>query len=332
MRIVVDVCGADLGYQEVIKGALMPLEAGKDFTLVLSGPEEEIRRRIDPRDVDKYGIEFLNAEEVITNDEEPVAAIRNKKFSSMVVALRALRAGEVDGVLSTGSTGALLAGATLIIGRIKNIDRAALTILVPGISGPTVFLDVGANMDCSPKQLVQFARMGTSYAKFLFGKEEPSVGLLNIGSEETKGNKLTLETYRELNMSDLNFVGNVEPNDILDNDFDVVVCDGFSGNLVLKTIEGVADSIGLVLKESIKANPLTSLGGFLAKPAFRNLKKILNSDEVGAAPMLGAKKPVFKAHGSSDRYAIAKGIVNLIDFIQAGVIEEITKTVEEETY
>lgn len=324
MKIIIDTMGSDKGMEVIVKGALDAM-AEKDFYPVFCGPEDELVKIIPNELIENDKVSIINAEDVIENTDEPALAIRRKKESSMVKGLRSLKNDEADGFLSTGSTGALLAGATLIIGRIENIDRAALTVSIPGVKSSTIVLDVGANMDCTPELIRQFAIMGTCYAKTVFNKNNPSVGLLNIGSEEGKGNTLTKESYKILSNQKLNFVGNIEPRDILDNDVDVIVTDGYDGNIMIKTIEGVASTIMGLLKEGIMSSTMTKIGGMLVKPALGGIKEKLDYRNLGSAPMLGSKKPVFKAHGSSDSLAIKNGIFQLIKFIEDDVINEITE-------
>ena len=329
MKIIIDTMGSDKGMEVIVKGTLDAM-AEKDFFPIFCGPENELKRFIPKEYIENNKIAIINAEDVIENTDEPALAIRRKKESSMVKGLRSLKNDEADGFLSTGSTGALLAGATLIVGRIENIDRAALTVSIPGVKNPTIVLDVGANMDCTPELIRQFAIMGRCYAKTVFNKDNPSVGLLNIGSEEGKGDSLTKESYQVLSTQKLNFVGNIEPRDILDNDVDVIVTDGFNGNIMIKTIEGVASTIMKLLKEGIMSSTITKIGGMMVKPALGGIKEKLDYRNLGSAPMLGSRKPVFKAHGSSDSLAIKNGIFQLIKFIEDDVINEITEIMKGE--
>ncbi|MDO5717516.1 MAG: phosphate acyltransferase PlsX [Tissierellia bacterium] len=323
MKIIIDTLGSDKGLEEIVKGTLLALEE-VDFIPVFSGPKDLIKNLL-PDNLSEDSVEFIDANEKISNDDQPALAIRRKKNSSMVMGLRYLKNGNADGMISAGSTGALLAGATLIIGRIKNVDRAALTIVVPGVKNHTIMLDVGANMDCNVDLIKQFAVMGSCYAKILFEKADPSIALLNIGTEEGKGNSLTKSAYEMLKDEDINFIGNIESRDILDNDADVIVADGFAGNLVLKSVEGVSMTILSLLKESVMSSLRTKIGGALLKPALSGIKGKLDYREHGAAPLLGSQKPVFKAHGSSDSIAIKNGIKEMIKFIEADVINEITE-------
>lgn len=320
MKILIDVLGADKGVGEIVKGAISAL--GKiNYTPIFVGPEDEIKKYLPESLAGKY--EIINASDLITNNDKPTTAIRRKKDSSMVMAFHALKDNKADGMISTGSTGALLAGASLIIGRIENVDRAAITLIFPGIESNTVILDVGANLDINPELLVQFAKMGSSYAKVLFDIDIPKVGLLNIGTEEEKGNKQVKEAYELLNNSDVNFVGNVEPFNLLNNNVDVIVTDGFVGNIALKSVEGTSKIMLNLFNEAIMSDMRSKIGGLLIKPALKKQLSSLDLNNTGAAPLLGSKKPVFKAHGSSNAKQIEAGLIQMKKFIEQDVICDI---------
>lgn len=325
MKILIDVMGSDKGISEIVRGALSALDR-VEYRPVFVGPEKEILKYIK----DKYSgkFEIIDAQDVIRNEDKPALAIRRKKDSSMVKAFRALKNNEAEAMISTGSTGALLAGATLIIGRIKNVDRAAITLIFPGLEKSTIMLDVGANMDISEELILQFAKMGRSYAKVLFDEENPSLALLNIGSEEGKGNELSLKSYDLLDKADLNFIGNVEPYDLFTTEADVIVTDGFAGNIALKSVEGTGKTLVKLFKNAIDGSILAKIGIALMAPSLKKELKNLRLDEIGAAPLLGSKKPVFKAHGSSDHKQIEAGIIQIIKFINAGVIQDIENSME----
>lgn len=325
MKILIDVLGADKGIEEIVIGALAALES-YDFLPIFVGPEEEIRKYIPESKAEL--IEIIDADEMISNEEKPALAIRRKKNSSMVKAFRALKDNQGDGMISTGSTGALLAGATLIIGRIENVERAAITLNFPGLQGSTVMLDVGANMDITPDLMLQFAKMGSSYAKVLLGKEKPKIAMLNIGSEEGKGNQLSLASYEVLKNSDLNFIGNVEPYDLLNTEADVLVTDGFAGNIALKSVEGTGKTLLKLVKDITDESFMAKIGAGLILPPIKKTLEKLELDKIGAAPLLGSKKPVFKAHGSSNHKQIEVGILQLINFINEDVIKDIEESME----
>lgn len=320
MKILIDVLGADKGVGEIVKGAISALDK-IDYTPIFVGPEDEIKKYLPESIKGKY--EIINANDLITNNDKPTTAIRRKKDSSMVMAFHALKDNKADGMISTGSTGALLAGASLIIGRIENVDRAAITLIFPGLESNTVILDVGANLDINPELLVQFAKMGSSYAKVLFDIDKPKVGLLNIGTEEAKGNEQVKAAYELLKNSDINFAGNVEPFNLLNNNVDVIVTDGFVGNIALKSVEGTSKIILNLFNEAVMTDMRSKIGGLLIKPALKKELSKLDLNSTGAAPLLGSKKPVFKAHGSSNAKQIEAGLVQMKKFIDQDVISDI---------
>ncbi|MDO5689724.1 MAG: phosphate acyltransferase PlsX [Tissierellia bacterium] len=323
MRLLIDTLGADKGAEEIVKGCVEAYDV-KPYEMILVGDPDQIMGAIPEGFKGKPDLRIIETKDYIENTDEPALAIRRRKEASMVMGFRALKAGEADGMLSAGSTGALLAGGTLIIGRIPKVERAALTIISPGVDKPTIVLDVGANMDCTPNLLRQFALMGSIYAKSVFHVDRPKVGLLNIGAEKGKGNQLTKEAYDLLEQAQIQFVGNVEPRDILTTDAHVVVCDGFAGNVLLKSMEGTAQVMLGLLKDAIYSSTRAKLGGILVKPALSGLKQKLDYREYGAAPLLGTKQPVFKAHGSSDHIAIRNGLLAMMRFIEGDVLTEIT--------
>lgn len=320
MKILIDVLGADKGVGEIVKGAISALDK-INYTPIFVGPEDEIKKYLPESIKGKY--EIINANDLITNNDKPTTAIRRKKDSSMVMAFHALKDNKADGMISTGSTGALLAGASLIIGRIENVDRAAITLIFPGLESNTVILDVGANLDINPELLVQFAKMGSSYAKVLFDIDKPKVGLLNIGTEEAKGNEQVKAAYELLKNSDINFAGNVEPFNLLNNNVDVIVTDGFVGNIALKSVEGTSKIILNLFNEAVMTDMSSKIGGLLIKPALKKELSKLDLNSTGAAPLLGSKKPVFKAHGSSNAKQIEAGLVQMKKFIDQDVINDI---------
>ena len=322
MRILIDVLGSDKGIGEIVKGALLARD-NIEYRPIFVGPKNEILKYL-PNNYNNK-IEIIDALDLITNDDKPTTAIRRKKESSMVKAFRALDTDKAEALLSTGSTGALLAGATLITGRIKNVQRAAITLVLPGIKSNTIILDVGANMDITPELMIQFAKMGSSYAKAIFNKNKPKIGILNIGTEESKGNKLSQETYTLLKQSKLNFIGNIEPFNLLDNEADVIVTDGFAGNVALKSIEGSLQTFMGLIKGAMTSSFKTKIAGGLLGPSLRQVVNKFKLDDIGAAPLLGTKKPVFKAHGSSNYKHIQAGIYQIVNFVNSGVISDIEK-------
>jgi glycerol-3-phosphate acyltransferase PlsX len=268
-------------------------------------------------------VEIINASEVITNDETPAAAIRRKKDSSIVVGLKAIKEKKAAAFISAGATGALLTGATLIVGRIKGIERPALGTLLPNENGYSFLIDSGANVDSKPSYLLQFAVMGSIYMEHIRGIKQPSVGLLNIGAESEKGNALTKEAYGLLEKSGLRFVGNIEARDVPRGAADVVVCDAFVGNVVLKYTEGFAGSLFALIKKELTATTLSKAGALLAKGAFARLKKRFDYTEIGGAPFLGLQSLVVKAHGSSDAKAIRSAIMVGASFAEKDIARKI---------
>lgn len=326
MKIIVDGMGGDNSPIEIVKGSVdAVIEYGIDIIIV--GDQIRITEELSKYNYPKEKIEIMNSSQIINNEDDPALAIRRKKDSSMVVGLRALDNGVGDGFLSAGSTGALLAGGLFIIKRIEGIDRAALASLYPHINGLSLLVDAGANVDCKPEYLKQFGVMGSIYMEHVMDINKPKVGLVNIGTEEGKGNTLTKEAYELLKNSPINFIGNVEARQLPTGDADVILCDGFVGNVILKLTEGMAISIFAYLKEIFLRNIGTKLGALLLKPGLKELKGKMDYREYGGAPLLGTRKPIVKAHGSSDALAIKNAIRQLINFIDKDVINIITKNI-----
>ena len=310
MKIAIDAMGGDNAPEAVIIGSI---QARDEYNLgiILSGKEIEIKRILEKNTSNFNNIELINAEDIISNDDKPVLAIRRKKGSSMVKALYAVKEGKADAIVSAGSTGALLSGGTLLVGRIKGIERPAIGSLIPCIAGGfCLLIDSGANVDSKPEFLYDFAIMGDIYLKRVMNISSPRIALANIGTESSKGNKLTVETYELLKNShlDLNFTGNIEARDILKGEADIVVCDGFTGNMILKTMEGTVQELMNGLKAEIMSGMRSKIGGVLIKPALKNFKRKFDYSEHGGAPLLGVKAPVIKAHGSSNAKAIKNAI------------------------
>lgn len=326
MKIIIDTLGADKGPQEVIKGAIDAMNEF-DIEIVFVGDKEYIESELKSHTYEKSRVSILNATEIIENTDEPALAIRRKKDSSMVVAMNALKDGLGDGLVSAGSTGALLAGGIFIVKRIKGIDRAALASVYPTLEGTSFLLDMGANVECKPEYLKQFGLMGAVYSKEILGIENPRVGLINIGTEEGKGDSLRKEAYDLLKDSELNFIGNYEARDVMTGKCDVMVCDGFTGNIILKTTEGIAMSLGGALKESIMSGFTSKIAGLLLKPELKKMKDNLDYREYGGAPLLGIKKPIIKAHGSSDALAIKNAIRQTVNVIEKDIISIIDKSI-----
>lgn len=323
MRIVVDGMGGDNAPKAVVGGVV---EAINEFNveIAITGDKELLEQEFANYEFDRSKLEIIHTTEVIENEDKPVQAIRRKKDSSMVVALNLVKEKKADAIVSAGSTGALLTGATLIVGRIKGIDRPCLCPCMPNIKGGmTIIADSGANADCKPRNLSEFAMMSNIYLKKVLGMENPRIGLGNIGSEEGKGNELVKSAYNELKTMDLNFVGNIEGRDVIESKADVIVCDGFTGNIMLKTCEGVAMGMMKLVKETLMSSFKGKLGALLIKEDMRKLKVFLDYSEYGGAPFLGVKGGVIKAHGSSNSKAIKNAIKQAINFTEGNVVEDI---------
>ncbi|QAA33241.1 phosphate acyltransferase PlsX [Clostridium manihotivorum] len=308
MRIAIDGMGGDNAPSAIVEGCVMALKEFNDVEIVITGPEDLLTSEFSKYDYDKSRVAILNATEVISTNEHPVMALRKKKDSSLNKALKLVKDKECDAVISSGSTGAFLAGCTLVIGRIKGIERPALSPIMPGMKGPFVVVDAGANVDCKPQYLKQFAIMGKVYYENVINVPNPTVALVNIGAEEEKGNELTKETYKLLKNSNLNFVGNIEPRDITDGNVNVVVCDGFVGNTVLKMYEGVASNLLGTIKTALLSSLVTKIGALFIMPVIKTLKNKFDYKEYGGAPFLGVDGICIKAHGSSDARAFKNAI------------------------
>ena len=323
VTIAVDVMGGDRGPAVVLRGALQALEADPDLRLVLVGPAEEVEPFAAAHDRATAQV----ATEVIEMGEHPAGAVRAKKDSSIVVGCRLVKEGAADGFFSAGSTGACLAAATLVVGRIKGVKRPALGQVIPAWARPTLLIDVGANADCKPEYLVQFAQMGEVYMNAIMGVEHPKVGLLNIGEEDTKGDLFAQEAHRLLAETVPAFAGNCEGGDLMAGDFDVVVTDGFTGNVCLKTIEGTAKTLMRNLKAALMSTALSKVGALLVKGPLGALKEKMSPDTYGGTPLLGVKGAVIVGHGSSNETAVKNGIAVAAATVRAHVPEVIAERV-----
>jgi glycerol-3-phosphate acyltransferase PlsX len=270
----------------------------------------------------------LHTADVITNHDAPVMAVRQKKQSAIVLGMLAVKEGTADGFVSCGSTGAVLAGGMFRLGRIPGIERPALAPMLPNGKGYVLLIDCGANVDCKPEYLIQFGMMGTAYMQGVMGLESPRVGLVNIGAEAEKGNALVKETYPLMEKAPYNFVGNVEARDVMADVADILVADGFAGNLILKNTEGVAMALLKIIKSEMMADTRGKIAGLIGKPAFKRVKKLMDYTEVGGAPLLGVQGAVVKAHGSSNAHAFSCAIGQLVKMIDGKVVDIIEKGVE----
>lgn len=327
MNIVIDAFGGDNAPLEVIKGAI---DAQKDFKIdvTLVGDENRIKKCAADNLLDISALKIKHADTVIEVCEEPTSVIKSKKDCSMAVGMQMLADGEGDAFVSAGSTGALVVGATFIVKRLKGIKRPALATILPTATTPTMLLDSGANADCRPEMLVQFGIMGTAYMNKIMGVKAPKVGLANIGSEESKGRELELETYKQLKTAPLNFTGNIEARQIPLGDCDVVVTDGFSGNLMLKLYEGMAKFFSGELKTLLTKDFKSKIAALMVMNNVKEFKKKVDYSEYGGAPLLGTAKPVIKAHGSSNAKAFYNAIRQAKQFTETKVIDEITTALD----
>lgn len=328
MKIIVDAFGGDNAPGEIVKGAMRAKdELGVDIILV--GREKEVRECLGNRTDE---VDIINAEEVITMDDDPSTATRRKKDSSMAVALKLLAEDKGDAVVSAGSTGALLTGATLTVKRIRGIRRAALAPVLPAGKHGVMLIDCGANVECTPEYLLQFAYMASFYAGRIMNCENPRVGLLNVGTEDTKGGELQHKTFELLKEAGeegrINFIGNIEGTTVFSGDVDVVVTDGFTGNVLLKTTEGVIKFMMKSLKGVFYKNLLNKLGAAVMKKDLSLMKKSLDVNEIGGTALIGISKPVIKAHGSSNADAFFASIRQAVNFVNSGVIADIEKNID----
>lgn len=328
MKILIDGMGGDHAPEEIVAGAVAAA-AETEHQIMLIGREEELTACLARRKAaDK--ITVIDASEVISNDEAPVKAVRTKKDSSIVKGLNLLKNGEVDVFLSAGSTGALLAGGLFILGRIQGIDRPTLATVYPVIGKkPSILVDTGANAECKPNNLLEFAIMGSIYMEKVIGRQNPTVGLVNNGTEEGKGTTLTKAAYELLEKSHLNFIGSVEARQLPDGDCDVIVTDGFTGNAIIKLTEGMGLMVLREMKRRFLSSTKSKLGAMLLKDQLSGIKKEFNYAEYGGAPLLGVKGAMLKMHGSSDALAVKQTILKAIPYVEENVVDTIQNSVLE---
>ena len=322
--ISVDALGGDHAPDVVLEGVEAALAEDAELGVILCGPREVV----EPFAAEHERCVARPTTEEISMAEHPAQAVRKKKDSSIVVGCRLVKEGSADGFFSAGSTGACLAAGTLVMGRIKGVSRPALATLVPSPAKPVILCDVGANADCKPEYLVQFANMASIYAKQVIGVDDPRVGLLNIGEEEEKGSKFAQEAHALLKEQVENFDGNAEGRDVMDGTYDVIVCDGFTGNVCLKTIEGTAKVLFRELKTIMKSSPLTMLGALTMKGGLKGLLGRVDPDAAGGAPLLGVKGACIVGHGSSSARAVKNGIHAAARFVRSGVSDQIAESVK----
>lgn len=328
IRIVMDAFGGDNAPAAVVQGAVQALAEFDDIAIILSGREDAIKAELNKYSYDSARMSILDANEVIDCHDQPTMAVKRKKDSSMVKALQLVADAGAECVVSAGSTGALLTGATLIVRRIKGVKRPALAPLLPTRTGSWIMvIDCGANTDCKPSYLQQFGVMADAYMKKVMGVDKPRIALLNNGAEAEKGCELTKAAYKLLEAAPINFVGNCEARDILSGDYDALVCDGFAGNIVLKYTEGLSATILSMLKDELMADTRSKIGAALAKPAFRRMKKKMDYKEVGGAALLGINGGVIKAHGSSDARAFRSAVMQARLFAKGSVNEVLAQAI-----
>lgn len=332
MRIIVDAMGGDNAPLEIVRGALNAAKARPELEIVLVGREAEVNAAVKECGGLGANVSILNATEVIDMHDDPATAFKTKKDSSVTVGMNLVKNGEGDAFVSAGSTGALLSAGTLLIKRVRGIRRAAMAPVLPTATGKMVLIDCGANAECSVEYLVQFAYLGSFYASRALGIEKPRVGLLNIGAEDTKGDQLRIDTYKVLreagDAGHLNFIGNIEAKDAIKGGCDVLVADGFSGNVLLKTVEGMGSFLGKEIKGMFMKSLTTKVAALLMKSGIAAFKEKLDPDSIGGTPFLGLTRPIIKAHGSSGARAIENAIYQAVLAAEGNMAAEIEANIE----
>ncbi|MEG2732637.1 MAG: phosphate acyltransferase PlsX [Clostridium sp.] len=330
IRVAVDAMGGDHAPDEIIAGAVMAVNKRKDITVLLIGREDAVSSELKKHRYNTEQIEVVNATEVIETEEAPVNAIRKKKDSSIVVGMNLVRHGEADALVSAGSSGAILVGGQVIVGRVKGVERPPLAPLIPTEKGVSLLIDCGANVDARPSHLVQFAKMGSIYMEHIMGIQNPRVAIVNIGAEEEKGNALVKETFPLLKeCSDINFIGSIEAREIPHGGADVIVTEAFVGNVILKLYEGVGDMLLTRIKTGMMATFRSKIGALLVKPALKETLKSFDSNQYGGAPLLGLSGLVVKTHGNSKRTEICNSIIQCVAFKEQRINERIKESLFE---
>ncbi len=325
MRIAVDAMGGDFAPRVVVEGAIQAAKKNS-YEIILVGNEAHLRAEMKSYRISSLPLSIHHCSEVISMDESPAIACRQKKDSSIMIATRLIKEGMADAMVSAGNSGAVMAAALMVLGRLPKVNRPAIAILIPTLKGLCVILDVGANVNSTAKDLLQFAVMGNIYMKTIMKKEAPRIGLLSIGAEEVKGDEVTVEAHRLLRDSGLNFVGNIEGRDILKGKADVIVCDGFVGNILLKFGEGIAEEFVNLFREEILKYPMRKMALILFKGAFRDIKKKIDYAEYGGAPLLGVDGCSIICHGSSNAKAISNAIRVAGEFVEKKINQQIKES------
>lgn len=325
MKIVLDAMGGDYAPAATVEGAIEALSEDANLSVTLVGDEAGIESELKKRKCSNLSIDIKHASQIVGMDEVPLAALRRKKDSSIRVAIDLVKSNDADAMVSAGNSGVVMATALLVLGKLPGVERPAIAAVMPSLKGHFVLVDAGANVDCKPVHLYQFAVMGEAYAKYIFNIENPKIGLLGIGEEDAKGNELTKESFKLIKESHVNFMGNVEGKGIFAGDADVVVCDGFVGNITLKVSEGLAETIAMMLKEEIMETTARKLGAMFIKKALSNFKKRTDYSEYGGAPLLGISKPCIISHGRSTSKAIKNAVKVAGALHSKGILDIISK-------
>ena len=330
-KVALDAMGGDKAPGEMVKGAVDAIQKRKDIKVFLVGKEEMIQEELKKYSYEADQIEIVNATEIIETAEPPVMAIRRKKDSSIVVAMNMVKKGEADAFVSAGNSGAVLVGGQLIVGRIKGVDRPPLAPLIPTAKGVSLLIDCGANVDARPSHLVQFAKLGSIYMENVMGIKNPRVAIVNIGAEEEKGNALVKETFPLLKeCKDIDFIGSIEARNIPHGDADVIVCEAFVGNVILKLYEGVGSVLISKVKQGMKSTIRSTIGALLVKPALKTTLKSFDASEHGGAPLLGLNGLVVKTHGSSNAKEVSNSIIQCVTFKEQKINEKIRECIQEQ--
>ena len=324
--VAVDAMGGDNAPLEIVKGSVDAVNENSNIKVMLVGRKNDVEAELSKYEYDKNRIEIIDAPEVIETGEPPVMAVMKKRNSSLVVAMNLVKDGKCDGLVSAGSSGATLVGGQVIVGRLKGVERPPLAPLMPTEKGCVLLIDCGANVDARSSNLVQFAKMGSIYMENVVGIEKPRVALVNIGAEEEKGNALVKETYPLLkNCPDINFIGNIEARDIISGDADVIVCEAFVGNIILKMYEGVASTLQKIIKQGIMANPISMIGGLMINSSVKKALKPFHIEKYGGAPLLGCKGLVVKTHGNAKAIEVKNSILQCEKFKAMGINDKIVE-------